>query len=328
MKKSDRIRAALRSEKPDRVPFAFWTHRPDIDLEPDKLAVATAEFARKLDLDFVKSMPNGFYCVEDWGCGIDWSEIAGGGAGFVTRPAVSTPADWRKLAVLDVHAGALARELRYLSLLVRELGPDVPVLATVFSPMTIANKLSNGAHRRHLDTHADDVAAGLNVITQVTCEFTRAAIAVGCAGIFFATQDATFQLFEATTYRRHAEADDHRVLYAARDAGGWFNALHMHGDDILFDALRDYPVDALNWHIGETPPSIADYRSSKGGRCVLGGLQRGFITQRNLDAVMRDVDTTLAHTGGRGIIISPACVIRHPVDEQLLIDVGNRIKQR
>ncbi len=326
MNKSERIHAALHGEPVDRVPFGFWTHRPDIDLDPDKLAVATADFAQRLDLDFVKSMPNGFYCVEDWGCTLDFSDVARGGVGHVVRPAVSAPEDWAKLALTPTTQGALARELRYLSLLVKRMGDEVPVLATVFSPMTIANKLSNGAHRAHLDTHPQEVHAGLEVITQVTANFTRAALAAGCAGIFFATQDATLQLFDEDTYRRHAEPFDQRVLLAAREAGGWFNAMHMHGDDILFDTLRGYPVDALNWHIGETPPAIGDYRASGGTLAILGGLQRGHITNRNLPAVFEDFKTTMDQTQGRGIIVSPACVIRHPVDEAVLLDIAQRIK--
>lgn len=321
MKKAERIQRALRGEAVDRVPFAFWTHRPDIDLDPDKLAQETALFAQRLDLDVVKSMPNGFYCVEDWGCELDFSDVARGGVGRVVRPSVSTPADWRKLARSATTSGALARELRYLSLLVKRMGPDVPVLATVFSPMTTANKLSNGVHRAHLDDDPQAVAAGLEVITQVTCDFTRAAMAAGCAGIFFATQDATFQLFDANTYRREAEPHDLRVLQAAREAGGWFNAIHMHGDDVLFDVLRDYPADALNWHIGETPPAIGAYRASGGTRAVLGGLQRGHITNRDLPAVFKDIQTTIDQTQGRGIILSPACVIRHPVDEQAILEI-------
>ena len=104
-----------------------------------------------------------------------------------------------------------------------------PVLATVFSPLTIANKLSNGKHRAHLASHPDAVMAGLEIITQATCAFARETIQSGCAGIFFATQDATSQLFDATTYKRVTEAFDHRVLNAAREAGGWFNVLHKIG---------------------------------------------------------------------------------------------------
>ena len=307
----------------DRPPYGFWTHRPDIDLDPGRLAEETAAFCARLDLDFIKSMPNGFFCVEDWGCELDFSDVARGGVGKVVRQAVSTPADWAQLAALNPAHGALGRELRHL---VRLVGAGVPVLATAFSPMTIANKLSNGAHRSHLASHSQSVLHGLEMITQVTCNFVRAAMAAGCAGIFFATQDATHQAFDEATYRSIAEPCDHRVLHAARDAGGWFNVIHMHGDDVLFDVLKDYPVDALNWHIGETPPAISAYRESGGELPIVGGLQRGHITNGNLDAVFRDIDLVVAQTQKRGVIIAPACVIRHPVDEAVLLKIINKIK--
>lgn len=326
MKKTERIRAALRGETVDRVPFGFWTHRPDIDLDPDKLAEETAAYAQRLDLDFIKSMPNGFYCVEDWGCELDFSGVAQGGVAKVVRPAVSGPDDWTRLASLNPEQGALGRELKHLAKLVQRIGPEVPVLATVFSPLTIANKLSNGAHQAHIGSHPQQVIAGLDRITEVTCAFTRAALAAGCAGLFFAAQDATHQMFDAATYRRYGEHYDHQVLQAAREAGGWFNTVHMHGDDVMFDVLRHYPVHALNWHIGETPPSIADYRNSGGTLPILGGLQRGHITNRNLAAVYADIETTMTQTQGRGVIIAPACVIRHPVDESILRDIATHIK--
>ena len=323
MNKVERIKAALRGEATDRLPYGFWTHMPDIDHNPAQLAEATAAFSKRLDLDFVKSMPNGFYCVEDWGCEIDFSEIALGGAGKVVRPAVSSIEDWAKLAALNPAQGAMGRELQHLTQLVRLAGVDVPVLATAFSPLTIANKLSNGAHLAR-DSHA--VMQGLEMITRVTCDFARAAIACGCAGIFFATQDATHQTFDEAGYRRYAEPHDHRVLHAARDAGGWFNVMHMHGDDVLFDVLKKYPVDALNWHIGETPPAISDYRASGGKLPIVGGLQRGHITNGNLEAVFHDIDLAIAQTQKRGVIIAPAYVIRHPVDEIVLQKIINRIK--
>ena len=102
MNKIERIKTALRGEAPDRPPYGFWTHMPEIDHDPIQLAKATAAFAARLDLDFVKSMPNGFYCVEDWGCELDFSEVARGGTGKVVRPAVRVPADWATLAALNL----------------------------------------------------------------------------------------------------------------------------------------------------------------------------------------------------------------------------------
>lgn len=318
MKKIERVRAALAGEPLDRPPYAFWTHLPGIDLDPQQLAEETARFQARYQLDFVKSMPNGFYCVEDWGAEIDYSGIARGGVAEVVRTAVTLPEDWTRLERVSVHTGAYARELEHLERLVRLLGPEVPVLATVFSPLTSAAKLSRDAHRPHLAQAPAAVTAGLATITEVTCAFVAEAMARGCAGMFFALQDATPSAFSEADYRRYGEPYDRRVLQAAKDAGGWFNVLHMHGEDIMFELLRDYDVTALNWHIGETPPAILDYRRSGGTRPIVGGLQRAHLTRRDRAAIAADIRRAMTETDERGILLAPACVIRHPVDDATL----------
>ncbi|MCW5605878.1 MAG: uroporphyrinogen decarboxylase, partial [Burkholderiales bacterium] len=235
MAKTERIRAALRGEAPDRPPYGFWTHMPGIDLDPERLATETAAFCARYDLDFIKSMPNGLYCVEDWGCVCDYSEIARGGVARVVRPAVAEPADWDRLARIDVTRGSFGRELAHLTKLRHLADKDVPVLATVFSPLTIAAKLSNGACREHLATRPDAVSRALAVITETTCDFVRAAAGRGCAGVFLAIQEATRQAMDEETYRIFGEPWDRRVLEAARGAGCWFNAAHLHGEDVMFD---------------------------------------------------------------------------------------------
>jgi len=326
MQKLERVKAALRGEAVDRPPYAFWTHMPGIDLDPGRLADATATFASRYDIDFVKSMPNGLYCVEDWGCECDYGDIEHGGVARVTRAAVTNASGWRALAQIDATRGSFGRELEHLGQLTRRMGGGVPVLATVFSPLTTAAKLSNGAHRAHLAEDPDSFVRGLDVITEVTCAFVRAATARGCAGIFFATQDATAAAFDPSAYRRFGEAYDRRVLQAARLAGGWFNVLHMHGEDVHFDILSGYDAIALNWHIGETPPSIGDYRAAGGTRPIVGGLQRGHLTRRDGAAVRADIERSFAETRGRGLLVAPACVIRHPVDPATLEEAARIIK--
>ena len=326
MKKIDRVRAALAGAGLDRPPYGFWTHMPGIDLDPERLAAATAAFAARYDLDFVKSMSNGLYCIEDWGAKCDFSEIERGGVARVVFPAIRAVGDWTKLGDVDVEAGAFGRELRHFGRLARFAGPDVRVVATVFSPLTIASKLSNGLHRDHLTSAPQSMAQGLDIITRVTCRFAQAAIARGCAGIFFAIQDASYDVLDEASYREFGEPYDRQVLAAARKAGGWFNVVHMHGEGVMFDLLSDYDADALNWHIGETPPAIRDYRAASGTRAIVGGLQRGHITRRDFAAIRGDVERSMQETGGRGILLAPACVIRHPVDDATLRSTAELIQ--
>jgi uroporphyrinogen decarboxylase len=326
MTKQERVRAALRGEALDRPPYGFWTHLPGIDLDPERLAQATAAFRARYDFDFVKSMPNGLYCVEDWGAACDYSEIERGGVAKVVTPAVRSPADWENLQHVDVQQGSFGRELLHLRRLISLLGRDIPVLATVFSPLTIAAKLGNGVHRQHLSSEPDRIRAGLETITEVTCAFAQATIEAGCAGVFFAVQEANRETLDEAAYRMFGEPYDRRVLAAAKAAGGWFNVVHMHGEGIMFELLKEYDVAALNWHIGETPPSIAEYREAGGKRPILGGLQRGNLTRRDVPAVRGDIERAMAQTRGRGILVAPACVIRHPVDEATLLEAAAMIK--
>jgi len=136
--------------------------------------------------------------------------------------------------------------------------------------------------------------------------------------MFFALQDATPRSFAPEDYARYGEPYDRRVIAAAQDAGGWFNVLHMHGDDVLFDQLARYGITALNWHIGETPPTIAQYRGSGGVKPIVGGLQRAHLTGRDRDAIGRDIAQSIGESGNRGLLLAPACVIRHPVDDATL----------
>jgi uroporphyrinogen decarboxylase len=90
--------------------------------------------------------------------------------------------------------------------------------------------------------------------------------------------------------------------------------------------VKEYDVPALNWHIGETPPTIADYRGSGGTKAILGGLQRGHITRGNREGIAQDIERAVAESGGRGLLLAPACVIRHPVDDATLKWTADRIK--
>ena len=322
MTQADLVRATIAGEATPRPAYAFWTHFPGIDLDPDAIARETVAFTRATGADFVKSMPNGLYVVEDWGVRADYSEIASGGVAKVTTSPIEQPADWTRVKRLDPTAGVLGRELRHLGLLVEALGPDVPVLATIFSPVTIAKKLIGGSgFATHLRDHPALVQAAMAEMAETTAAFARAAIALGCAGVFFAAQDATSAVGEAA-YRGDFLAHDLAALEGAR--GGWFNAVHMHGDDILFDLLADLPVPVLNWHIGETAPSIAQYRAAGGRKPILGGLRRTPITQGDMAAV--DEDLAAIRASGKGVLIAPGCVIRHPVNTALLARIGARIR--
>ena len=141
MTKQERVQAALAHQPVDRPPVAFWRHVPEVDHTSAGLAEAMLAFQRRWDLDLIKIMSSGVYCVEDWGCRVAYRGSPSG-AKTCTQHAIRQVSDWAKLKPLDPGQGALGRELEALRLIHAGREDDVSVLHTGFAPLTIARKLS------------------------------------------------------------------------------------------------------------------------------------------------------------------------------------------
>src|SRR5215831_9362681 len=111
MTKRERIQATLGRKPVDRLPVAFWRHVPDVDHTARGLADAMLAFQRRWDLDLIKVMSSGVYCVEDWGCRVAY-QGSPNGAKTCTQHAVRQVSDWAKLKPLDPGQGAWAASWR------------------------------------------------------------------------------------------------------------------------------------------------------------------------------------------------------------------------
>src|SRR5437870_5587273 len=161
MTKRERVVAALGGQPIDRPPVAFWRHAPDVDHTATGLAEAMLAFHRRFDLDLVKVMSSGVYCVEDWGCRVA-DTGAPSGAKQCVEHALRAAADWARVRELDPGGGALGRELEAVRLIVRGRHDDAPVLHTVFTALTIAEKLPGDRLRDALVSAPGAAVGGLS----------------------------------------------------------------------------------------------------------------------------------------------------------------------
>ncbi|MCC7355171.1 MAG: uroporphyrinogen decarboxylase [Anaerolineae bacterium] len=307
MNHRDRLEATIRGEKPDRIAAALWRHWPGDDQDPADLAAAVLRFQRDYDFDFIKVTHSSSYCLEDWGVRTRWVGNQEGTREY-TRHPIATADDWARLHVLDPNQGVLGEQLRCLSL-VREGAEDTPFLPTIFSPLAQAKNLVGGDRLLvHLRQSPDALKAGLETITTTTIRFVRAARRTGIAGIFYAIQHASYGLLSEAEYREFGRPYDLRILEAAVE-GGWFNLLHLHGINTMFDLVADYPVQAINWHDRETLPTMAQALGHT--RAALCGGINGPETM--LKGSPADVHTQVAdairQTDGRRLIVATGCVI-------------------
>ena len=299
--------AAIARREVDRPPVAFWRHVPDVDHTSQGLADAMLAFHRKWDLDLIKVMSSGVYCVEDWGCTVAYQGHPGG-AKRCTEHAVKTAADWARLKPLDPGAGALGRELEAVRLIRKGRVDDAPILHTIFSPLTIAMKLAGDVARHGIATAPEALRAALEVITETTARYAVAALEAGADGLFFATQAANAEAVSDAVSTTWDLPYARRVLDGVQRASA-LTLLHLHGKDIYFDAWTALPVHAVNWHDRLTAPSLAD-----ASRRFAGGLAAGLGESKTLPrgpvgAVEMEARDAIRQTGGRGLIVTPGCVL-------------------
>lgn len=309
MNKRQRIHAAIQGQPVDRPPVALWRHFPQADQDATALARAHLDFQAKYDWDFIKVTPASGYAAEDWGLRAEYQGNREGTRVVLDHP-VKSPADWRKIAPLDVRKGVLGRELAALRQIRVGSGPETPVLATIFSPLSIAKNLGRDRLLHDLRHHPADLHAALKVIAQTTARFAVACLENGADAIFFATQFASLDLLTEEEYREFGLPYDAEVLAAIQGKAD-FVLLHAHGKRPMFDLLATYPVQAINWHDRRTSPSLAEGQKRFRG-AVVGGLDEWEALQDGPAAAIEQVREAMLQTGGQRFILAPGCVI--PID--------------
>lgn len=303
MSKRQRLQNLAAGQPVDRPAVALWRHFPGDDARADDLAAAHIWWQRTFDWDLLKVTPSSSYCIQDWGVQAAWQ---GGDEGTWTyrNTVIQQPQDWARLAVLDPTAGALGQARQAVATVCQAVGPEVPVLMTIFSPLAQAKNLAGPNLLPHLRQHPDAVLAGLETITQSVLRTVDALADTGIAGIFYAVQLADPSRLSRAEYQQFGQPLDLRILHAA---GGWFNMLHAHGPGVYFDLLAGYPVQALNWHDREGGPSLAQGGALFSG-ALSGGLDRRTVHLAGPADVQREAADAMQQTAGQRLILSTGCV--------------------
>jgi uroporphyrinogen decarboxylase len=311
MNKRERLEAAIAGQGVDRVPVALWRHFPGDDQDPRDLAAATIAFQQRWDFDFVKVTPASSFQIKDWGVQDEWRGNTEGTRQYTVRP-IQRAADWLNLKVLDPRSGALGTQLKCLKMIVEAL-PDAPVVQTVFSPLAQMKNLAGERLLIDLRQNSAEFKAALETITQTTLAFVREIASTGAAGIFYAVQHATSNLLSAAEFAEFGREYDLRILETAKDY--WLNVMHLHGDNVYFDAVADYPLQVWNWHDRETGPSLKDGLARISG-AACGGIARDSVMLCGQPGdVRRQVADAIAQTNGRRFMVGTGCVTMIPTPE-------------
>ena len=306
MTKRERLEATVAGQPVDRLAVALWRHWPSDDQRAEDFARCVLDFQRAFDFDLIKVTAASEYCVADWGAESRWVGNEEGTREWGRR-VMQRPEDWTRLKVLDARKGMLNEMVMALRIIGQEAQKEgVPFIMTIFNPLSQAKNQAGPRLLSDLRQHPAEMKAALDVITESTVRFVTAARETGIAGIFLALQHASYDLLSEAEYREFGRPYDLRILEATQ--GCWFNLLHLHGSNVMFDLAADYPVQAVNWHDQETPPSLKQALGRFPGALVGGLRQIETMLRGTPEQVRAEVEAARAQTGGRRLIVGTGCV--------------------
>jgi uroporphyrinogen decarboxylase len=306
MSKAERIAAAVAGESVDRVPVSFWYHFPLEFPSGKPLADVELDFYHTYDPDFLKLMHDLLY------------ELPQG------MQQIETAADWRKLESLDPVGGNFAHQLEAIRLILEGRGDDGFVIDTVFSPYYYAKKLCGGKLMQHLQEDPESVQYGLGQIARNMADYAAAAVDRGLSGIYYAVNGATPSIMSEETYRQFFLPHDLTILESVAYVAD-FNVLHIHGDDIYFDLVKDLPCHAISWSFGISAPTLSAARSLT-GRCLLTGIDETRIKDYTSEQAANEAKRSIQEAGAENFILASGCAVPTDTPKEVLSAVRRAVE--
>jgi len=306
----ERVQAAIAMGVADRPPVGAWGHTYREEWSPEALAAITVERARQFGWDFVKFQPRASSFAEAFGSMYKPAGHRLKGPVLIT-PAVPDLESWRTVEL--VNRKALDDQVDSIGMVARELGDGVPLIQTVFSPITVGGYLvgkSQSRVVRELRKNPELVRPALERIADALVDFSRRSVEAGAAGIFYAISGyAGRGVMPESVYREVVLPYDVSVLSRV-PAEAWFNVVHLCGSNLNFELAREMPAQVVSWSIhNQGNPSLAEGRKLS-GRAVMGGLgQRASLLYGPPPEVEAEARRAVAETGGRGLLLAPGCSV-------------------
>ena len=84
--------------------------------------------------------------------------------------------------------------------------------------------------------------------------------------------------------------------------------LHLHGDQVMFSKVADYPVQVINWHDRHTAPSLHEALDLFPGTLCGGFRQWETLLLSSPEQIQAEARDAIAATDGHRLILGTGCV--------------------
>ncbi len=314
MTHTQRLQAAVAGKHLDRPCAAFWGPHLNLEeLNAHDLAYAMIANQEAYQWDFMKFDFSGMYFPEAFGQKMTFPYHADIQAWLnVEQWRINHPSDWMTLRPLEVKdSEVFQRNVEAVKRVCDHYQGDVPILPTVFSPVSMAGEFVAGYFDQEklvkmFEYNTKEVEYGLSVIEETLINIMNAYVDAGAAGFFVGLQNGLNVKLGYEKFMKYEFAGTSRIVEAVKDRT-WFNMAHLcNGTDTPADKEAvewcfDIPFTAFNYaDTWEHAPSFAEARK-KTDAVLVGGIMH--INKPLTRAAMNGIGSTNDFVGAdRGLI--------------------------
>jgi uroporphyrinogen decarboxylase len=288
MDKIERLDRVLNGEEVDHPPVTLWYHFGVQHAGGEQFAKLTLEFFNYYDFDYLKVMNDYFYPPPT---GLD---------------AVTTKEDLKRITHFDVEKCDWQEQFKALKYINAELRGKAYFIDTVFDPWQSLRRNMAGENIEALmAAEPDAMLAALDVIADNLIAYCQKSLAIGTAGIFMSLY-AGKDLISRENFMRFVKPPAMKV-FAAISGLGKMNTAHIHGEDLFFEDVLDFPVNIFNWwDRGPKGPSLQWVKERISG-CVMGGINQKIVARTTRQFLKNHVKEGVALGGATRFLLANGC---------------------
>jgi len=299
MTKRERVMAAFRGERPDRVPVGFWYHFPSDCVYGEKAVKAHLDFFRSSGTDLCKVM-NDNLCPED--------------------PTIRTASDWDHFNRFSMQEDFICRQLDLIHEIALRMEDKPVLLATVHGLVACAYHIMGGGELydrdgtllgRLVKEDPEAMHRCFSELTEYIIEFGKMCIAAGADGIYYASLGGERRMFTDAEFAEFIAPHEIRILNELSNVP-CFNVLHMCKGDLNLERYREYPAEVLNWGVYEGNISLAEGRGLFGiDKVYLGGMddRDGVLVHGRRKEITAAAQDVIRELGWRRFILGADCTL-------------------
>ncbi len=288
MDKIERVDRVLKGEVVDRPPVTLWYHFGVQHAGGEQFAKITIEFFNYYDFDYLKVMNDYFYQPP------------------ADLEAVKTKDDLKRIEHFDVETSHWQEQFKALQYIGAELKDKAYFIDTVFDPwQSVRRNMAGENIEKLMAEEPDALLAALDVVADNLIEYCKKSLSIGTAGIFMSLYGAS-ELISRKNFLRFVKPPAVKVFEAISGLGK-MNTAHIHGEDLFFNDVLDFPVDIFSWW-DRSPkgPSLAWVKERIKG-CVMGGIDQEIVARTTREYLRNHVREAIELGGNTRFFLANGC---------------------